>query len=68
MFERYNACEHVWIEDRGEQVALSWISHVCVKCGGAMEVVDVDTFYAIAGEEPEPLLPDMKEGQGRHCL
>jgi hypothetical protein len=64
MFEKYNACDHVWIEDRGEHVALSWVEHICVKCGGAKAVIDNETYRLLT--EEEPLLPNEKGGA--HCL
>jgi hypothetical protein len=67
MFEAYNACEHVWIADKGEHVALSWIDHICVKCGAGKAVVGAENIRLIMGEEPEPLLPDNMKG-GAHCL
>jgi ABC-type uncharacterized transport system ATPase subunit len=63
MFEKYNACDHVWIADKGEHVALSWIEHICVKCGGAKAVVDNETYRLLT---EEPLLPN--DQRGSHCL
>lgn len=67
MFDKFNSCDHVWIEDKGEQVALSWIDHICVKCGAAMVLVGQENWRMISGEEPEPLIPE-QYGVGRHCL
>lgn len=69
MFEKYNACEHVWIADKGEQVALSWITHICVKCGGGMEVIGTENWRVLFGGDEEPLIPDNTLGRfGRHAL